>query len=135
MFAPKSIFCNFKNDQKSIFELGKSLKLPKMQFHKKKIFIWFHEFFCLDFFKFSGPLCNVKWFTGSRTGSPIAKKVISGLKFWGSYLNSLAVHICQFFNLQCSFQTSGKIKPTSHDQEAFFLIQFLGKAKNFVIFF
>ena len=29
------IFCNFKNVQKSIFELGKSLKLPKM--HEKKM--------------------------------------------------------------------------------------------------
>ena len=28
-------FCNFKNGQKSIFELGKSLKLPEMQFHEK----------------------------------------------------------------------------------------------------
>ena len=34
---PKSIFYNFKNGQKSIFELGKSLKLPEMQFHEKKI--------------------------------------------------------------------------------------------------
>ena len=37
----KSIFCNFKNGQKSlqksIFELGKTLKLPKMQFHEKMI--------------------------------------------------------------------------------------------------
>ena len=32
-----SIFCNFKNGQKSIFELVKSLKLPKIQFHKKKL--------------------------------------------------------------------------------------------------
>ena len=32
-FCPNSIFWNFKNGQKSIFELGKSLKLPKMQFH------------------------------------------------------------------------------------------------------
>ena len=32
-FWPNSIFCNFKNDQISIFELGKSLKLPKMEFH------------------------------------------------------------------------------------------------------
>ena len=32
-FGPNSIFCNFKNGQKSNFELGKSLKLPKMQFH------------------------------------------------------------------------------------------------------
>ena len=30
------IFCNFNNGQKSIFELGKGLKLPKMQFHEKK---------------------------------------------------------------------------------------------------
>ena len=31
-------FCNFKNDQKSIFELGKSLKLPEQQFHEEKYF-------------------------------------------------------------------------------------------------
>ena len=37
---PNSIFCNFKNGQKSIFELGKSLKLPKMQFHEKFLFIY-----------------------------------------------------------------------------------------------
>ena len=55
----RSIFCNFKNGQKSIFELGKSLKLPKMQFHINIFwFIWFHELFCLDFFKSSGPLCT-----------------------------------------------------------------------------
>ena len=36
-FLTKFIFCNFKNSQKSIFELGKSLKLPEMQFHEKKI--------------------------------------------------------------------------------------------------
>ena len=29
--------CNFKNGQKSIFELGKKFKLPKMRFHEKKI--------------------------------------------------------------------------------------------------
>ena len=33
-FWPNSIFGDFKNGQKSIFELGKSLKLPKMQFHQ-----------------------------------------------------------------------------------------------------
>ena len=48
-FWPNSIFCYFKNGQKSIFELGKSLNLPKMQFH---------EFFPLDFLKFSGRLCH-----------------------------------------------------------------------------
>ena len=30
-----------------------------MHFHEKKGFIWFHEFFCLDFFNFSGPLWNI----------------------------------------------------------------------------
>ena len=34
---------------KSIFKLGKSLKLLEMQFHEE---------FCLDFIKFSGPLCE-----------------------------------------------------------------------------
>ena len=34
LFWPNSIFCNFKNDQKSFSEQGKSLKLPKMQFHE-----------------------------------------------------------------------------------------------------
>ena len=33
---PNSIFCHFKIGQKSIFELRKSLKLPKIQFHEKK---------------------------------------------------------------------------------------------------
>ena len=39
-FLPNSIFCNFKNDQKSIFEVRKSLKLPEMQFHEKNILIY-----------------------------------------------------------------------------------------------
>ena len=30
-------FCFFKNGQKSIFELGKSLKLQEMQFHEKNL--------------------------------------------------------------------------------------------------
>ena len=38
-FWPDSIFSNFKNGQKSIFELGISLKLPKIQFHEKKFLI------------------------------------------------------------------------------------------------
>ena len=59
IFWPKSIFCNFKNGQKSIFELGKSLKLPKMQFHEEKNYLFdFTSFFGLDFFRFSGPLCK-----------------------------------------------------------------------------
>ena len=73
IFWPNSIFCDFKNGQKSCFELGKSLKLPEMQFHEKKNwFIWFHEFFCLDFFKFYGPLC--KWLrkVKTKTNHPIS---------------------------------------------------------------
>ena len=58
-FLPKSIFCNFKNGRNQFLNWGKSSKLPKMQFHKKKCFIWFHEFFCLESFKFSGPLWNI----------------------------------------------------------------------------
>ena len=38
-FSVNSIFCYFKNGQKSIFELGESLKLPKMQFQEKIGFI------------------------------------------------------------------------------------------------
>ena len=34
-----------KNGQKSIFELGKSLKLSQMQFHEKKFF-WPNSIFC-----------------------------------------------------------------------------------------
>ena len=34
-FRPNSFFCNFKNGQKSIFELGKGLKLPKMPVPRK----------------------------------------------------------------------------------------------------
>ena len=39
IFLPNSIFRNFENGQKSIFELGNSLKLPKIQFQPKKGFI------------------------------------------------------------------------------------------------
>ena len=34
-FLTKIHFSGFKNDQKSIFDLGKILKLPEMQFHEK----------------------------------------------------------------------------------------------------
>ena len=37
-FGPNSIFCRFKNGQKSIFELGKTLKLPKIAISRKKNF-------------------------------------------------------------------------------------------------
>ena len=39
-FWPNSIFYNLKKGQKSFFELGKSLKLPKMQFHVIFVFIY-----------------------------------------------------------------------------------------------
>ena len=38
-------FFNIKNGQKWIFELGKSLILPKMQFHEKKYLFDFMSFF------------------------------------------------------------------------------------------
>ena len=56
-FWANSVFCNFKNGQKSIFELGKKFKSARNVISPKNWFIWFHEFSCLDFFKFSGPLC------------------------------------------------------------------------------
>ena len=40
IFLTKFHFCNFKYGQKSIFELGKSLKLPKLQFHEKILFVY-----------------------------------------------------------------------------------------------
>ena len=43
-------FAISKMAKNQFLKLGKSLKLPKMQFHEKNSwFIWFHEFFCLDF--------------------------------------------------------------------------------------
>ena len=53
MFLTKfHFFCNFKNGQKSIFEVGNSIK---MQFHKvKKILFDFTSFFVWTFLKFLG---------------------------------------------------------------------------------
>ena len=53
LFLTKSILCNFKNGQKLIFELAKSLKVLKIQFPEKNYLIS-QFFFCLDFLKFSG---------------------------------------------------------------------------------
>ena len=54
-------FLWFQKWKKTIFELGKCLKLPEVQFQENCFwFIWFHEFFYLDFFKFSGPLVAFK---------------------------------------------------------------------------
>ena len=51
-FWPNSIFCHFKNGQKSTFKLGKCWKLPKMPFHVKTFLNYLNSrvFFCLDFF-------------------------------------------------------------------------------------
>ena len=49
-------FAISKMVKNQFFELGKSLKLPKMQFHENFLFIYLiPQVFCLDFFKFSGP--------------------------------------------------------------------------------
>ena len=63
IFWPNSNFCNFKNGQKSIFEEGKCLKLPKMQFHEI-IFFWIYlisRVFLPRLFKIFWPavLCTV----------------------------------------------------------------------------
>ena len=48
------IFCDLKNDQKSIFELGKSLKLAKIAISHKKILIYLisRVFFAKTFLNF-----------------------------------------------------------------------------------
>ena len=52
-FLAKLYFCHFKNSQKSIFEQGKSLKLPKMQFHEKNSdLLDFTSFFAWTFLNF-----------------------------------------------------------------------------------
>ena len=55
------IFGSFKLFPSSRIDFWPFLKLQKMEFGQRKIswnlFIWFHEFFWLGFFKFSCPLC------------------------------------------------------------------------------
>ena len=48
-----------------------------MQIHEKNWFIWFHEFFWLDFFKFFGPLCfdEQSWFAVFSQSCDLTKKV------------------------------------------------------------
>ena len=57
---------NFFPVQKLIF--GQFWNCKKMEFHEKNFFwlIWFHEFFCLNFFKFSGLLCSEGLFCGEE---------------------------------------------------------------------
>ena len=53
IFLTKFHFLQFQNDQKSIFELAKSLKLLKMQFHEKNLFLFdFRSIFAWTFFNF-----------------------------------------------------------------------------------
>ena len=58
-------FLQFQKWPKINFWTGEKLKTAKNAISRKKMwFIWFHEFFCLDFFKFSGPRCVLfpeKW--------------------------------------------------------------------------
>ena len=58
IFWPNSIFCNFKNGQKSIFELGKKFKTSTNAISRRKILIYLisRVFFPRTFFIFSGPL-------------------------------------------------------------------------------
>ena len=58
IFWPKSIFCNFKNGQKSIFGLGKSAQ-NAISRKIKLIYLISRVFFCLNFFKFSHTVFRV----------------------------------------------------------------------------
>ena len=62
IFWPNSIFCNFKNGQKWAFELGKKFKTSKNAISRNYFFDLFDftSFFCLEFFKFSGPLFGIE---------------------------------------------------------------------------
>ena len=112
-FWANSIIYNFKIGQKSIFELEKSLKLPKMQFHEKNFwFIWFHEFFCLDFFKFCGPLCPSR--KGSKTFSSIHRGTyLTSRALWDVHNNAYTLYymygiwmwICDICNLNPACQS------------------------------
>ena len=55
-FWPNFFFCNFKNDQKSIFD---RLKLPKKQFHGNYFFDLFDFTSFFAFLNFSGSLCSI----------------------------------------------------------------------------
>ena len=57
-FLTKFHFLPFQKWQTINFWSGIKFKLPQIQFHEKKF--WLQEFFCLDFFKFSGQLWNPK---------------------------------------------------------------------------
>ena len=50
-FWPNSIFCNFKNGQKSIFEVGKKFKIANFM-TKKRIYLISQVFFAWTFLNF-----------------------------------------------------------------------------------
>ena len=60
LFLTKIHFLPFQKWPKINIWTGKKFKTAKYAISRKKFFdnIWFHEFFWLDFFKFSGPLCS-----------------------------------------------------------------------------
>ena len=65
IFLPNSIFCNFKNGQKSIFELGKSLKLKICHFTKFFLTIFdFTSFFAWTFLNFLAFCAIATHYTG-----------------------------------------------------------------------
>ena len=82
IFGTKSIFCNFKNGQKSIFELEKSLKLPKMQFHEIDLF---------DFMSFLPRLFKIFWPTVQ----------------WTDALDSIAPIVLLIYLVQDLFEYTG----------------------------
>ena len=75
IFGSFKLFPNTKND------FWPFLKLQKMEFGQKNYswnsFIWFHEFFCLDFFIFSGPLCQQEDIFKKNTN--ICQKIITSI--------------------------------------------------------
>ena len=61
-FDPIAFFAISKMAKKSIFELGISLKLPKMQFHEEKKMIYLiFQVFLTGFFKIFWPAVILLW--------------------------------------------------------------------------
>ena len=62
IFLTKFHFLQFQKGPKINFWTGKKVKTAKKGNFIIKFFwfIWFHEFFCLDFFKYSGPMWLIR---------------------------------------------------------------------------
>ena len=55
-------FAISKSAKNLFWNVGEKFKAAKNAISWKKFWlIWFHEFFCLDFFEFFGPLCGPHW--------------------------------------------------------------------------